>query len=390
MATQSVLAVVGSLAEQMGGPSRTVPLLCRALLDLGVQVEIVTTTAGLGSEGRPSHCAEVPATLVPCWYSPRTRVVWAPGFRRSLRERLAARPGSILHDNGLWMQTNHDTAVLARRQRVPRVLSPRGMVTAWALQHKAWKKGLAWRLYQKRDLVDATAFHATSDDEAACLRRLGLSQPIAVVPNGIEVPPQVSRTSAPAGPRVLLFLSRVHPNKGLLNLARAWAEVRPNDWRCVIAGPDEDGHRAEVERAVRDAGVESEFSFAGLVQEAQKWDLFARADLFVLPSFSENFGLVVGEALAAGVPVITTRGTPWRELVTQRCGWWVDIGVEPLAAALREAVSCSDAERAEMGRRGRRLVEEKYAWPAVAQQMKALYEWVLGGGPAPGCVQART
>ena len=141
---------------------------------------------------------------------------------------------------------------------------------------------------------------------------------------------------------------------------------------------------------MREAGVESEFSFAGPVQEARKWDFFARADLFVLPSFSENFGLVVGEALAAGVPAITTRGTPWQELVTQRCGWWVDVGVEPLAAALREAVACSDAERAEMGRRGRRLVEEKYAWPAVARQMKAFYEWVLGGGPTPGCVQART
>jgi glycosyltransferase involved in cell wall biosynthesis len=108
--------------------------------------------------------------------------------------------------------------------------------------------------------------------------------------------------------------------------------------------------------------------------------------LFVLPSHSENFGIVVAEALASGVPVITTRATPWEELVTHRCGWWTENGPEPLAAALRDALSRTDEERREMGRRGRQLVDQKYSWPGIAAQVHAVYRWMLGEGEKPECV----
>ena len=114
--------------------------------------------------------------------------------------------------------------------------------------------------------------------------------------------------------------------------------------------------------------------------------LFRDADLFILPTFSENYGVVVAEALSYGIPVITTKGAPWEGLVSYHCGWWVDIGVEPLAKALREAVSLSGYERRAMGARGRQLVEARYAWSSVAMDMKAVYEWTLGGGRAPSCV----
>jgi glycosyltransferase involved in cell wall biosynthesis len=123
-----------------------------------------------------------------------------------------------------------------------------------------------------------------------------------------------------------------------------------------------------------------------MMGDDQKWALLRGADLFVLPSFTENFGVAAAEALACGVPVITTKGTPWEELRTRQCGWWVDIGVEPLVAALREATELSDQERYEMGQRGRRLVEEKYSWPKIGRDMMAVYQWVLGQGPKPECV----
>jgi len=136
--------------------------------------------------------------------------------------------------------------------------------------------------------------------------------------------------------------------------------------------------------------ADMDFEYVGPVAGEAKWNLYRDADLFVLPSHSENFGLVVAEALACGVPVITTRGTPWEDLVTHRCGWWTEIGVEPLANALREALRLSDEERQHMGRRGRKLVEENYTWPAAAKKMVAVYRWMLGEGQKPECVNLKS
>jgi len=183
-----------------------------------------------------------------------------------------------------------------------------------------------------------------------------------------------------------LFLGRIHPVKGLKNLVEAWHRVRPAGWHCILAGPDKAGHQTELEALLRQRNLASVFEFPGMMEDEQKWALLREADLFVLPSFTENFGISVAEALACGVPVITTKGTPWRNLVDHRCGWWVDIGVEPLAAALRKATSLSDQQRYEMGQRGRRLIAEKYSWPKIGREMKAVYEWVLNGGTPPACV----
>jgi glycosyltransferase involved in cell wall biosynthesis len=192
-----------------------------------------------------------------------------------------------------------------------------------------------------------------------------------------------------------LFLGRIHPIKGLVNLVQAWAAVIRNPefgirnsgkWRVVIAGGDESGHLAEVKAEIRRLKVDSDFEFAGQVEGGAKWDLYRSADLFVLPSHSENFGIVIAEALACGVPVIASRGTPWAELETHRCGWWVDNRPEILAAALRDAMGRTDAERREMGRRGEKLVEINYTWPAAARKMLAVYQWMLGTSPRPECL----
>jgi glycosyltransferase involved in cell wall biosynthesis len=153
-----------------------------------------------------------------------------------------------------------------------------------------------------------------------------------------------------------------------------------------IAGGDENGYRAELEAAITTRGLDGTFEFLGPVEGEGKWALFRDADLFVLPSHSENFGMGIAEALGSGVPVITTRGTPWVDLVHCRCGWWEEVGVAPLARALREAMRLTAQERSEMGRRGRELVEQKYSWRHVAAEMKSLYAWLLNQGDRPPCV----
>lgn len=310
----------------------------------------------------------------------------------------------VVHIHALWSPFLHRASVWARCVSVPIVHSPHGMLTPWALRAKWHKKMLALAAYQYWDLRQARLLHATAESEREDIRRVGLKRPVAVIPLGVHMPPL--RTERPRrSERVALFVSRVHPKKGLLNLVAAWARVRPSGWRMTVAGPDQDGHTAEVKALAERLGVLKDFQFVGPVYGCDKEALYANADLFVLPTFSENFGAVVVEALAHGCPVITTKGTPWSELCgttrslrgdseaavrnlgqdvcgsplggcaeVTRCGWWIDIGVEPLAAALSEAFSISDAARGAMGMNGRRLVESKYTWPAVAEIMATEYQ----------------
>jgi glycosyltransferase involved in cell wall biosynthesis len=294
---------------------------------------------------------------------------------------------SILHAHGLWSLFSLSVLRAASRGGIPCVLSAHGMLDPGSLRHKAWKKRIAWLLWERRLARAAAVLHATSDAEAKSLRAQGLTQPVAVVPPGVDPPPRGRSPRDATAPRTALFLSRIHPIKGLLNLVDAWAAVRPSGWRCVVAGPDPVGHARLVQEAVRKAGLHDVFTFPGAVDDRGKWDLLAQVDLLLLPTFSENFGIVVAEALAAGLPVITTKAAPWSELVSHRCGWWVDVGAEPFAAALREACARSDAERLDMGDRGRRLVESRYTWPAAASHMRTVYEWIRSGGPPPSCVR---
>jgi glycosyltransferase involved in cell wall biosynthesis len=326
------------------------------------------------------------------------------GFTRALGAASYGVKDCMFHDNGVWLPTNHAVAFAARRLKYPLIISPRGMLTPWSMRFHGFKKLVAWFLYQKRDLRAAQVLHATSRQEAEEFRALGLTQPVAIIPNGVCIPligPDRSGFSISAFQlsafkdvfrppsstlRTLLFLSRIHPKKGLLDLVEAWSLVQPKGWHVIIAGGDEGGHLEEVKVEIRKQKVESDFEFVGEVADEDKWDLYQSADLFVLPSHSENFGIVVAEALACGVPAIATQGTPWEDLVTHRCGWWPAVGPAPLAGALREALARSDEERRAMGCRGRQLVEAKYSWPAAAAQMISVYHWMLGHGPKPECV----
>ena len=335
-----VLHVLRSTDPSQGGLARSVPALVAAL-----QAESVDARIGL-----PGGAAEV------------------------------------VHVHGLWLPLHHGAARAARQAHTPLVVSIRGMLEPWALAHRRWKKRLAWPLYQRRDLQQAAVLHATSVAEAGAIRGRGLTSPIALIPNGVEVPAVLPERVRSATRRAL-FLGRLHPIKGLPMLIEAWRRVGPVGWELVLAGPDEDGHRATLDAQVHAAGLGDAISFAGPVADADKWALYRTADVFVLPSHTENFGLVVAEALGAGVPVLTMKGTPWCELETHRCGWWTDVSVDALAAALTEATLSPRADLDAMGARGHALILDRYGWPDAARQMKAVYEWILGTGCRPPCVQ---
>ena len=340
------LHVTTGIDPKSGGPTRSVKGLCRALASSGVGVTLLVL--------RGNHPFENPCGV---------KVVY--GTMPDVSQF------DIVHIHGLWDLGLHSVAKMCRRAGVKCVISPRGMLDPWALSVKRWKKIIAMFLYQRHDLAHAAAFHATAEAEAAHIRAQGFKQLIIISPNAVEVP----ETMPPVGARdenrirTALFLSRIHPGKGLLTLADAWARVRPVGWRMKVVGPDSYGHKREVVARLEQLGIASDWEFIDMLDDAEKWVAYRNADLLVHPSVSENFGITIAEGLAAGLPVIATKGTPWQELEERKCGWWIDVGVEPLAKALKMAVVLSCQALAEMGERGRKLVKEKYTWDAVVKAM---------------------
>ena len=378
-----IVVTIAALNGSLGGPARTVPALCEAIAAAGVEVELITISEGERSAPEDRTDSSFKMTRVGTRagrYSPRT---WHRQFNEALGRAAEGRE-TVLYDVGLWLPQNHFVAKFAWARGLPLIISPRGMLSARALQVSRWKKRLAWLAYQKSDLKSATLLHVTSEAEGDDCRKRGLTQPIAVVPNGIDVPPVSSRAANPNSQmQTVLFLSRLHPIKGLKDLVEAWGRARPGGWRMVIAGPDEEGHQKEIEDQVKTLGLSGQFDFVGPVGDKEKWKLYANADLFVLPSYSESFGQVIGEAMAAGVPVITTRATPWQKIELNHCGWWIETGVEPLTKALQAATQIGVSELNEMGRRGREMVLNDYSWRTSAERMLSVMQWLIGEAGKP-------
>jgi glycosyltransferase involved in cell wall biosynthesis len=355
-----------------------VPALCRHVVssEESIRVEIVTTRNVLF--GPNVECPEVESHAVSSGDG-------RAAIRRLLADRvslaMAAGDTLLLHDHGQWLSLNHYSAAASRQHKVKRIVSPRGMLTPWALNHKRLRKKVAWLAYARADFLGATALHATSQQEADEFRALGARQPIAVIPNGVEL-----QNHAPAPQdktKTMLFLSRVHPKKGVAELVAAWRTVNPAGWRLVLAGPDE----ARMVPSLRLTAGES-ISYVGEVEGDEKWRLLRSAAVTVLPSYSENFGVVVAESLIAGTPVIATEGTPWSSLEKHRCGWWIPMTTESLTKTIVVATNTDLESLAAMGRRGREHAITQFTWPAIGEQMAMVYRWLAGTGNIPACIQA--
>lgn len=375
-----IVHTVDSLDVVHGGPSRSVAALADAVARAGLAT---TVLAGKGSpkESKGGWVAPQHALVE------RTNPVGAEAFlRRNLpyEAGLVRLAPDIVHNHGLWLPSNFVAGRVAASLRRPYVVSPRGMLAPWALAYRRWKKRLAWSLFQGKHLRRAALLHVTAASEAEDVRRLGLRAPLAIIPNGVTGPSELPARPA-AGPlRRALFLSRVHPVKGLPMLIDAWTSAGMTDWELVVVGPDEEGHGAAVDAAARAAAIP--YTRLASVSDEEKWHLYRSADLFVLPTYSENFGIVVAEALAAGVPVLTTTGTPWRDLIREGCGWWIEPNPQALAVALGEAAAASRGELQTMGERGRRYVEETFGWGRAGEEMAAAYRWLMGEAVRPTCV----
>lgn len=404
-----VLHTIAGISRQAGGPSRSSQGLVAALCKAGVDAWIYSLDG-----------------LTPWVQGVRSLEVWKSGGLE-----VAVREFDLVHIHGIWSWQLHQVAVMCRKAGVPYVIAPRGMLEPWSLKQKWLKKRIARWLYQDRDLKLAAAIHATAESEAEQFRKLGFKNKIIVSPNGVNVPEGAIKSKSEVEQRTCrraLFVSRMHPKKGVLELVESWARVKNgrcledsrfgglDGWACELVytmnSEEERAYEQKVKRRVLELGMTYgemahgalsvtsgkdsasplgavDFIFTGALDDEKKWEAYARADLFVLPTYSENFGIVVAEALWAGVPVITTKGTPWAELEERKCGWWIDLPVaevevegqglkwKALDSALREAMVRKDLR--EMGAHGRKLVEARYTWSAVCDKMIKGYEEALNG-----------
>lgn len=359
-----VLHVVSSLLARAGGPTVSVTGLCEALLRQGVEAEIATV-------GTPDIDLSRLRTPIHAFPLARPHVLRrSPELHRFLHEQVAR--FDLIHVHGLWEWPGAYARRAALAAGRPLVVSPRGMLEPWALQQGRFQKRLAWGLWEHANLRTASLLHATSPQEASGIRRLGLQSPVVVIPNGLEAPEPGPKPVL--GRRRALFLSRLHPKKGVDLLLRAWASLEEThpDWELVIAGPGDPDYQKNLQDLARSLGLER-LRFQGAVFDQAKWALIRSADLFVLPTHSENFGNVVLESLSQEVPVLTTRGTPWRDLETEGCGWWVDAEPVALAQALGGALGMSKEALGAMGLRGGAWVRKRFAWDGLAPDLLREY-----------------
>ena len=383
------MKVVQSIADiyvEASGPSYSVPGLCRGLYDVGVDVSLHTLRSNYVLN------LQFPFPLVTYQREPSRFLNGnAPEMERGLE--LACRDADILQTNGLWMMPMVYPVRVVRRLRreghAPKlVVAPRGCLASWALKRRWLKKKVFGWLFQNQVLSQADMFHATSEKEYMEIRAQGYRQPVAIVPIGMDIPEIVGGKTTvgcqKSGAKKVLFLGRLHRVKGVDRLLLAWEHAARAGWELVIAGPDcgmldELKGIVEVRRLPR-------VSFVGEINGPAKYEFLASGDIYVLPSDTENFGITVAESLASGTPVIASRGTPWRGVEQERCGRWVPIGVEPLAAALKDMMEMSDEVRTAMGVRGREWIRRDFSWRGVSEKMKWSYEWLLGRNDKPSCV----
>lgn len=365
-----VIHIVGSIDKSSGGPARSVPKTCEYVSELGVEIELITKPSK-----NPIKVNTTPNFKV-TFYSFLGLIKF--GFKLSKKEV------TLIHLQHIWEPYIHIMARIARFKNIPYLITPRGMLEPWIMYQNPNKKRFGMKLYQRNDLRKARCLHATCEAEKESIRQLGFTNPVAIIPNGIDLS-LIPYPRTTHNPKKIVFLSRIHQKKGLELLLDAWKILNLKDWTLEIAG---EGNRDYVEQLKQKIETEQllNVTLIGPQYANAKWEFLETAELMILPSYSENFGIVVAEALAMGIPVITTKGTPWEELETENCGWWIDLSVPNLIQAITEAAQLSPEQRIAMGQRGRKLIEERYRIESVAEQIKKLYSWTLGDVKKPDFV----
>jgi poly(glycerol-phosphate) alpha-glucosyltransferase len=386
-----VAVLTNTISRNAGGLFWSVRSLCKNISSDGCSVQVFAGEDQFSSEDKRVWHG-VPLAIF------RTVGPGNFGFQVGLQKEIDIFDPDIVHVHGLWTYPSL-AAIRWMRCGKPCLVSPRGMLDPWALRNSGWKKRLAGLLYENAHLHGAACIHALCDSEYEAIRAYGLNNPVAVIPNGVDLPDLESPQPAAAwqtvliqDSKVLFFLSRLHPKKGLTNLLHAWFQVKrsvpsANQWHLVIAGWDQGGHQAELEQLAAALGIMATVHFVGPQFDFAKSASFRGADAFILPSFSEGLPMAVLEAWSYGLPVIMTAACNLPEGFAADAAIRVDPELQSLTTGMTALFEMSTEERKACGKRGRDLVEQCFVWSQIGEQTAAVYRWVLNKGDMPSCVR---
>jgi len=401
--------LTGSVSRKAGGLFDGVLRLAQSQHATDMNVKVFGLRDEFSDADRAAWNPVPVAAFKPSW--PKL-IGCAPGFLDGLNEFAP----DISHTHGLWLYPSIATKNYSREKNRPYLISPHGMLDPWALKNSRWKKWIACRMFEREHLRGARCFRALCASEADSIRQFQLKNDIAVIPNGIDLPENPVPSAPPwkdavePQKKVLLYLGRIHPKKGLVNLLKAWGENRKSEignrkseeWVLAIAGWDQGGHEQELKQLATELGlawsdvrelekiskikIPTSVLFLGPQFNAAKAACYHHCDAFVLPSFSEGLPMVVLEAWANSKPVIMTPECNLPEGFSAGAALKVEASETGLVAGLDELRRMTDAERTAMGSRGHGLVVERFTWQRVARQLQSVQEWILGGGTKPDCV----
>jgi glycosyltransferase involved in cell wall biosynthesis len=370
--------LVGSISREAGGLFQSVRGLAKAVASTNADVRVF----GIRDEQSAADLQEWRPLSVQT-FRPQIRA-W--GYSNQLVPAMLDSELDILSVHGLWKYCSVGSHRWHQRTGRPYVVHPHGMLEPWAVRNARWKKRIAAALYENQNLRGAACLRALSEAEALSIRSYGLSNPICVIPNGIDLP-DLRETNAKtqlANQKTLLYLGRLHPKKNISNLIRAWSETFKSQrgggdrWVLAIAGLDQGGYEAQLRQLTTDLGLLTSVIFLGPQFGADKSECYHACDACILPSLSEGLPMAVLEAWAHAKPVLMTPECNLPEGFEGNAALRIGKAAEEIAAGLRQLVEMSDNDRAAMGTRGRTLVAKSFSWPRIGQQMRAVYEWVLG------------
>ncbi len=375
----NIIQINPTISMEDSGPSYSVPRLCESLIKQNQKVELATLNLNLDPTKIGSYVNTFPISF---------------GLKRlgvsfPMYDWLKKQSGenTIFHNHGMWQFNGLYPSWIGKQKSIPVITSPRGTLSQWSFKSGSKSKRIFWPLLQKPSLRNITCFHATSIEEHNEIRSYGFDQPVAIIPNGIDIPEMSSNINKQN--KTLLFLGRVHPKKGIDILLNAWLKVQSSfpEWNVVIAGSDLDilgrgGYLKEIMQYSKKIGCER-VNFIGPVYGKEKFELYQSASIFVLPTHSENFGMTVAEALSVGTPAIVSHGAPWEGLEKNNAGWWIELNEEKFAETFNYVFALSDEEIKNIGLNGRSWMKKDFSWDNLAIKYINIYKWLLSGQTSP-------
>lgn len=297
-------------------------------------------------------------------------------YSKQYKSALIDSDAVLFHIHGIWQYVEYIAAKVARKKNIPYIICPHGMLYPEALNKSRIMKNLFLSLFLKRDLQKAASVHVTCEEEMAHIRNLGIKSPIAVIPNSVEIPQSINR-EIPNKKRIG-YLGRIHPRKNIDKIIHAWNRIGVNDdeHELLIIGSGDDMYFNFLKEEVSRLNLRN-VVFTGFLSGMEKQEALDSLNYLIVPSDFENFGMIIAEALSRKIPVIASKGTPWKDLEDYQCGWWIENDIDSIAQTIEECLSLTEEEWLKMGENGRRLVVEKYSTTTIADKLENLYDWIL-------------